>query len=127
MPKVKSKGLTLEYVTSPHANGDERLAFLLTNRLSINDHMAVLCADERAAIQEMREHRFDGRQTLIEYFDAANEDSNDRLPHEPGYEGRWDREVRLAREAAAAAGRSQQEADAAVVQLVMRFGEPVAA
>lgn len=39
--------------------------------------------------------------SLMELMDAANEDSEGRMPWEEGYEGRWEREARLAREAAA--------------------------
>lgn len=127
--KKKAGRPSLEHVLSAQATGDERLIYLLAGPVSINDWMAVVCADERAAHRECNEGRFDGRQTLAEYFDLANTDREDRYPHEAGYEGRWEREARQAREAIAAEhDLGEAEADAAVIQLIMRFAdEPVAA
>lgn len=97
-------------------------------RLTIQAWVDTVVADERSAVKERLAGVYDGRQTLAEYWDAANEDRNGLMPHEAGYEGRWDREARLAREAVAAEHNiSEEDADAAVIQLIMRFAEPVAA
>lgn len=50
--------------------------------------LEAVVADERAAVDSGKR-----RQTLAEYFDAANEDSEGRLPHERGYYPRWQREA----------------------------------
>lgn len=122
LPAAEPRRLDLEYATSPQATGGERLAYLLNERHTPADWMAVVSADERAAHRERQHGRFDGRQTLSEYFDIANEDTEGRLPHEPGYCGRWEREARKARSVIELAT-SEGTAEAALLQLAL----PVAA
>lgn len=93
-----------------------------------DEWVALVARDEQRAVRLIGQGRDPG-QGLLDYYDAANEDSEGRLPHEPGYCGRYQREVRALRaivttnSTTPATIPSEGEVDDMVRQLVMRFAE----